>query len=246
MGTYFQRHYSPGEPIEIPSEWSDGTFDDWNRWKQHRLIELRFYNQKHMRIPPYDQTHNAPPRIHLRGDGETISGSSLSSGHMEFKVWLQNKIEEVALGKASPRFLSEQGRESEREEAMEAWESLTRTIHLRFYRRFFDHQDKLLDEQGKANRFRESRHLIMLLEAWEWENKRENIHNQNRVTIETSMGHTLFDEHSPIWKICREAIRVLIGKSFTSEGESASFTSIPGMTFIEELQKRILALSMKK
>ena len=241
MGTYFRKNYSAGERVEIPTEWTDGTFDDWNAWKSHRLITLGFYDQRHMRKHPYDVTKDAPPRIHLRGDGD-FGSSSLTSGHMEFKVWLQNKIEEVALGKASPRFLSEQGRESEREEAMEAWESLTRTLHLRFYRRFFDHQDKLLDEQGKANRFRESRHLIMLLEAWEWENKRENIHNQNRVTIETSMGHTLFDEHSPIWKICREAIRVLIGKSFTSEGESASFTSIPGMTFIEELQKRIFGI----
>ena len=98
MGTYFQRNYSPGERVEIPGDWIDGTFDDWNKWKQHRLITLGFYDQKHMRKPPYNSTHEAPPRIHLRGDGKIISNSSLSSGHMEFKVWLQNKIEEVALG----------------------------------------------------------------------------------------------------------------------------------------------------
>ena len=113
MGTYFGENYSAGERVEIPTEWTDGTFDDWNAWKSHRLITLGFYDQRHMRKHPYDVTKDAPPRIHLRGDGD-FGSSSLTSGHMEFKVWLQNKIEEVALGKASPRFLSEQGRESER------------------------------------------------------------------------------------------------------------------------------------
>ena len=242
MGTYFRRNYSPGERVEIPSDWIDGTFDDWNKWKQHRLITLGFYDQKHMRKPPYNLTHEAPPRIHLRGDGAEISNSSLSSGHMEFKVWLQNKIEEVALGKASPRFLSEQGRESEREKAMEVWEDLSRNWMRRFYNRFFDHKDKLLDEKGKSNRFRESRHLIMLIEAWELENQRENLLSPNRITMETSLGDTPYDQHNPIGRICREAVRVLIGKSFTSEVDSLSFTSIPGMTFIEELQKRIFGI----
>ena len=131
MGTYFRRNYTAGERVEIPKQWTDGTFDDWNAWKSHRLIRLEFYDQRHMRKPPYDKTVRAPPRIHLRGDGN-FGTSSLTSGHMEFKVWLQNKIEEAASGKGSARFLSEQGRESEREEAMDVWDDLTRLLHQQF------------------------------------------------------------------------------------------------------------------
>ena len=108
MGTYFRRNYSVGERVEIPTEWTDGTFDDWNRWKEHRLIQLGFYDQKNMRKPPYHETVREPPRIHLRGDGN-FGTSSLTSGHMEFKVWLKNKIEEAASGKGSARFLSAGG-----------------------------------------------------------------------------------------------------------------------------------------
>ena len=43
MGTYFRRNYTAGERVEIPKQWTDGTFDDWNAWKSHRLIILQFY-----------------------------------------------------------------------------------------------------------------------------------------------------------------------------------------------------------
>ena len=168
MGTYFRRNYTAGERVEIPKQWTDGTFDDWNAWKSHRLIRLEFYDQRHMRKPPYDKTVRAPPRIHLRGDGN-FGTSSLTSGHMEFKVWLQNKIEEAASGKGSARFLSEQGRESEREEAMDVWDDLTRLLHQQFRIRFFEDEGKILDEKGKANKFRFSRHLLLLLKVAAWD-----------------------------------------------------------------------------
>ena len=245
MGTYFRRNYSVGERVEIPTEWTDGTFDDWNAWKAHRLIGLGFYDQKNMRKSPYDETVKAPPRIHLRGDGN-FGTSSLTSGHMEFKVWLQNKIEEAASGKGSARFLSEQGRESEREEAMDVWEDLTRLLHHKFRIRYFEDEDKILDERGKANRFRFSRHLMLLLKIAAWDRPYYSLikfdpwalSNSDKLPLTTE----LLDSLSPVQRICREAIRVLIGKSFTSEVESISFTSVPGMTFIEELQKRIFSI----
>ena len=245
MGMYFQDHYTAGERIEIPTQWTDGTFDDWNAWKSHRLIRLGFYDQRHMRKPPYDETVRAPPRIHLRGDGN-FGKSSLTSGHMEFKVWLQNKIEEAASGKGSARFLSEQGRESEREEAMDVWDDLTRLLHQKFRIRYFEDEDKILNEKGKANNFRFSRHLMLLLKIAAWDRPYVSMirfdpwahPNSDKLPLTTE----LLDSLSPVQRICREAIRVLIGKSFTSEVESMSFTSVPGMTFIEELQKRIFGI----
>ena len=240
-----------GERVEIPTEWTDGTFDDWNRWKEHRLIQLGFYDQKNMRKSPYHETVREPPRIHLRGDGN-FGTSSLTSGHMEFKVWLQNKIEEAASGKGSSRFLSEQGRESEREEAMYVWDDLTRELHRMFRIRYFNedrtwHEDKILDEKGKANHFRESRHLMLLMKIAAWDRPYYSLiydtwahPNSDKLTLTSD----LLDSRSPVERICREAIRVLIRKSFTSDDndESISFTSIPGMTFIEELQKRIFSI----
>ena len=245
MGKYFQENYSAGERVEIPTEWTDGTFDDWNAWKAHRLIGLGFYDQKNMRKSPYDETVKAPPRIHLRGDGN-FGTSSLTSGHMEFKVWLQNKIEEAASGKGSARFLSEQGRESEREEAMDVWEDLTRLLHHKFRIRYFEDEDKILDERGKANRFRFSRHLMLLLKIAAWDRPYYSLikfdpwvhSNSDNLPLTTE----LLDSLSPVERICRETIRVLIRKSFTSEIESISFTTVPGMTFIEGLQKRIFSI----
>ena len=246
MGKYFQGHYTAGERVEIPTEWTDGTFDDWNAWKSHRLTTLGFYDQWHMRKPPYDKTVKAPPRIHLRGDGN-FGTSSLTSGHMEFKVWLQNKIEEAASGKGSARFLSEQGRESEREEAMDVWDDLTRLLHQKFRIRFFEDEDMILDKGSKKySQFRFSRHLMLLLKIAAWDRPYYSLvrydqwahPNSDKLTLTSD----LLDSLSPVEKICREAIRALIGKSFTSEVESISFTSIPGMTFIEELQKRIFTI----
>ena len=245
MGKYFQDHYTAGERVEIPTQWTDGTFDDWNAWKSHRLIRLEFYDQRHMRKPPYDKTVRAPPRIHLRGDGN-FGTSSLTSGHMEFKVWLQNKIEEAASGKGSARFLSEQGRESEREEAMDVWDDLTRLLHQQFRIRFFEDEDKILEEKGKANKFRFSRHLLLLLKVAAWDRPYYSLIKYDPwahpKSDKLALTTELLDSLSPVERICRETIRVLIGKSFTSEVESISFTSIPGMTFIEELQKRIFGI----
>ena len=258
MGTYFRRNYLAGERVEIPTEWkiptraTGGTFDDWNVWKEHRLIRLRFYDQKNMRMPPYHETHKAPPRIHLRGDGD-FDTLSLTSGHMEFKVWLQNKIEEASSGKGSPKFLSEQDRESERENAMDVWDDLTRQLlHRKFHIRYFKDEDKIIDEEGKANRFRYSRHLMMLLKIAAWHRPYSSLvsyypwalPNKGNLFLTLTPGEysQMLDTLSPVERICKEAIRILIGKSITSEVESISFTSIPGMTFIDELQKRIFSI----
>ncbi|MCH2465203.1 MAG: hypothetical protein MK237_04800, partial [Gemmatimonadetes bacterium] len=245
MGTYFRRNYSEGERVEIPEKWTDGTYEDWNVWKAHRLIYLDFYNQKNMRIPPYDETVKAPPRIHLRGDGN-FGTSSLTSGHMEFKTWLQNKIEEAASGKGSPRFLSEQGRESEREDAMKVWKELTQLLHRKFYDRYFVDEDKILDEKGSANHFRESRHLMLLLKIAAWDSPYMELFYHypwaHSDSSELPLTEKVLDSLSPVERICWEAVRVLIRKSITSEVESSSFTSVAGMTFIEELQKRIFGI----
>ena len=90
MGTYFRRNYRQGERLEMPDQFAKGKNREWNKWKERRLQDLEFYDEDNMRLGKYRETDKAPPRIHLRGDGDSISESSLDAGHLEFKVWLQN------------------------------------------------------------------------------------------------------------------------------------------------------------
>ena len=89
---------------------------------------MGFYDKYNMRFGKHKKTEDEPPRIHLRGDGD-FPDAILSDGHLEFKVWLQHKVEEVSAGNCSPRFLAKQGRESERNDAMDKWEKLS-LIHI--------------------------------------------------------------------------------------------------------------------
>jgi hypothetical protein len=242
MGSYFRRNYRKGGRIEIPDEMGPGKNREWNRWKQRRLGELGFYDESGMRFRDYKKTDEAPPRIHLRGDGD-FGQSSLTSDHLEFKVWLQNKVEEAASGKGSSRFLSEQGRESEREKAMEVWEDLTEHLHEMF-------RDRYIEKSKIENsNFRESRHLMLLRKVSAWDRPDLKIISQDPWAHpdagELTLNARLMDSLTPMERICREAIRVLIRNSITSEVNSQSFTFVAGMTFIEDLQKRIYDILME-
>jgi len=110
-------------------EWLPG---EWIDWKDHRLKKLAFYLPS---APPKRayRTSEAPPRLVLRENPYPpyYNGSLKpkpgfpSLGHLEFKIWLQHKIEDVAHGRASPNFLSGQGRTKEEAYAESKWNELT-------------------------------------------------------------------------------------------------------------------------
>ena len=109
IGTYFSRNYREGERLKIPK----GTAKGWIGWKNSKLRRIGFYDKKNNRTKSID---DEPARIRLRED------SDLSDGHFEFKSWIQDKVEQAAAGESSPKFLSKEDRNEEREEALEAAE----------------------------------------------------------------------------------------------------------------------------
>lgn len=64
-------------------------------------------------------------------DEKSPSTTLLSLGHHEFKVWLQYKIEKIAKGEGSARFLAnrKESRGSERTKALDKWDDLTDLIY---------------------------------------------------------------------------------------------------------------------
>ena len=136
IGSYFRRNYEEGMPLQIPSD-NKGS---WNEWKAGKLRKLDYYDSNNMRKDPFDNPEKYPPRIYLRGDATTKLHidwkDKLDPHHFEFKVWLQNKIEEANLGYSSPRVLGKR-RETERARAMETWDELTNQLIDKFREDFF-------------------------------------------------------------------------------------------------------------
>ena len=102
IGSYFSRNYERGKRLSPPK----GTSGGWRRWKSSRLRKIGFYDKNDNRTKSID---DEPARIRLREE------SDLTPGHFEFKTWIQDKVEEAAAGEASPKFLSNEDRNEERE-----------------------------------------------------------------------------------------------------------------------------------
>ena len=115
IGSYFSRNYREGERLKIPR----GTAKGWIGWKNSKLRRIGFYDKKNNRTKSIDEE---PARIRLR------EGAGLSDGHFEFKSWIQDKVEQAAAGESSPKFLSKEDRNEEREEALETWSRIRREI----------------------------------------------------------------------------------------------------------------------
>jgi len=148
----------------------------------------------------------APPRLVLREDAHQNTNvpakpDFLSPGHLEFKFWIQNKIEEVQRGRVSPRFLSGQNRFQEREQAMNKWTELA-TDSRKGIRAFLDKE--LFDDQ----KIDEARHLQLMQKILGRKNPFEGadkldseFHRANNSATTRTFG--LID------KICRELVRIL-------------------------------------
>ena len=241
IGSYFQRNYEEGVPLQIPSN-QQGS---WNEWKAGKLRKLGYYDSNDMRKQPFDNPATHPPRIYLRGDAPIKKfdwKDKLDPHHFEFKVWLQNKIEEANLGYSSPRVLGER-RETERAKAVDTWDDLTAELIDKFRKDFFQ-----LDSINNRKAPHEPRHLLLI---WKYE-ARSRRGYQTRSddswiypNIKYIRNPVPNDSYDLLEKICSEIIRVLIGKSrdIEIEDEASGLKSVqistPGMTFLEHLQKKI-------
>ena len=138
IGSYFSRNYREGEKLKTPR----GTSKGWIGWKNSKLRRIGFYDSKNKRTKSID---DEPARIRLRED------SNLSDGHFEFKSWIQDKVEQAAAGESSPKFLSNEDRNEEREEALDAWARLRWEI------------EKIIDERIiEASNGKEGRQLSVI------------------------------------------------------------------------------------
>ena len=138
IGSYFSRNYREGERLKTPK----GTSKGWIGWKNSKLRNIGFYDNKNNRTKSIDEE---PARIRLRED------SNLSDGHFEFKSWIQDKVEQAAAGESSPKFLSNEDRNEEREEALDAWSKMRGEI------------EKIIDERIiEGSNVKEGRQLSVI------------------------------------------------------------------------------------
>ena len=132
---------------------------DWISWKNHRLRKRGFYNSKNNRTKDVDE---APPRVVLREKSYSpnlkiplkMPGPDFpTSGHLEFKIWLQHKVEQVALGRSSPRVLHEEGRKNDELEARDSMDDLSEMIRGILNEDLLEPKPgkKLVDEQKHIN-----------------------------------------------------------------------------------------------
>ena len=253
IGTYFSRNYEQGERVEIPPDMPDDPFG-W--FLEQPIIKLDRFPRHEVRYSP-DKT---PPRILLREEEDFLSksiedakansssitllqdiygsmpldGRILSPSHHEFKIWLQSKIEKVAKGEGSPKFLAsrEEGGNHERSIALDKWDDLTDIIYELL-------NDKLLMQDGilevrqlkLIDKITERRELE---ESWGYEESYEN---------EEWYGNSTR-------KICQVVVQSLISKSKIIPppiGEKYDVLrkndlleiSLPGITFLDDVSKRI-------
>ncbi len=134
MGSYFRRNYIQGERVNTeltdPEEWGMETWGDWE---------------------PSD-VNKEPPRIFLREKNKFSNSPKLSSGHMEFKEWVQYRVEYASAGERSVRFLSEARGNHDNERADMAWDDISAKIERKFKKKHFN-EDAL--SQPRINIHRE-------------------------------------------------------------------------------------------
>ena len=84
---------------------------------------------------PMMGVNRQPPRIYLREGGHPHSKDPIfqrSKGHMEFKDWIQYKVESASLGETSARVLSENRSNNDNDVAGRAWDDLSKKLAEKF------------------------------------------------------------------------------------------------------------------
>ncbi len=253
-GTYFQRNYSQGERIEFRGlpDWGWEHPDwggakkrkkliantpknlqvpgDWITWKNHRLKKRGFYDSYNNRTHDVEE---APPRVVLR---EKSYSSNLniplkapepdfpSPGHLEFKIWLQHKVEQISQGRSSSRILHQQGRTDDELEAKEAEDNLTEMISD-----ILD-EDLLEPKQPQKKLSDEQKHINLMLKIIGRKTGKTFIADpyfHGRDFDDEQIHHINTGMSAPTFLdiICRQLIKVLIGES-TTKSPSARKSAI--------------------
>ncbi|SVA72095.1 uncharacterized protein METZ01_LOCUS124949 [marine metagenome] len=253
IGSYFSRNYEQGERVEIPPDMPD---DPYGWFLEQPVIQLDRFPLLEVRYSP-DKT---PPRILLREEEDFLSksiedakansspitllqdiygpmqldGRILSPSHHEFKIWLQYKVEKVARGEGSPRFLAsrEEGGNHERGIALDKWDDLTDIVYELL-------NDKLLMQDGIL----EVRQLKLIDKITDRRELEESWGYEESYELEEGYGNSTR-------KICQVVVQSLISKSIIRPppaGEEYDVLrkndsleiSLPGITFLDDASKRI-------
>ena len=253
IGSYFSRNYEQGERVEIPPDMPD---DPYVWFLDQPVIRLGRFPLLEVRYSP-DKT---PPRIRLREEEDFLSksiedakagpspitllqdnygpmqldGRILSPSHHEFKIWLQSKVEKVARGEGSPRFLAsrEEGDNHERSKALDKWDDLTDIVYELL-------NDKLLMQDGIL----EVRQLKLIDKITDRRELEESWGYEESYELEEGYGNSTR-------KICQVVVQSLISKSIIRPppmGEEYDVLrkndlleiSLPGITFLDDASKRI-------
>ena len=126
MGSYFLRNYMKEGGSAFKGQKVDTTkVDVWRR----RPEEPPFRDWSSKKV------NEEPPRIALREERLShpyYPDYKQSKGHMEFKDWIQYKMESASLGEISARFLSENRRNNDNEMAGHAWDQLSDKLAEKF------------------------------------------------------------------------------------------------------------------
>ncbi|SVD20007.1 uncharacterized protein METZ01_LOCUS372861, partial [marine metagenome] len=217
----FSRHYRRGERLEVPEE----CYIDGIKWKNRRLRELGFYDQiYHRRRDRVEQPANYRPRINLREeDRPNKRGVDLDPGHMEFKIWLQHRVELAAAGKGSPRMLQvQQGSVDDKAEAMEKWGELSMKILEVLNKRLLnademDRRKLRLDSKAPIT-------ALLLMDSADRHVRRyghgikitaESEALKDLLTSNTDPEDTLQESFHPIMSLCREVVYALFSNCRT-------------------------------
>ena len=124
IDSYFYRNYRRGEPVDVSCR-DKGSNQSWIGWKNKRLRRKGWQkNGKPFLNRRLKWKSEEPPRRLLREVGKS-GGQAIHPSHMEFKVFLQDRVEKITQGEQSPRLLHRYKEEvTEEEEYIETWKRL--------------------------------------------------------------------------------------------------------------------------
>ena len=220
IDSYFSRNYKRGQRLDIPEE----CYKEGIKWKDRRLRELGFYDSiYHRKRDRVESPDRYRPRVNLREEDRPNNPDvNLDPGHLEFKIWLQHRVELAAAGKGSPRMLQGfKGSTDDRSAAMDKWEELSGKVLEALNKRLLD-ANVLKRRKGKYD----TRAPITALFVMEKADSHVRRYGHG-ITI-TAESENLIDDFSeimdpgttqesfgPIMSLCREVVYALFSNCRT-------------------------------
>ena len=221
IDSYFSRHYQRGERLYVPEE----CYKEGIKWKDRRLRELGFYDSiYHRKRDRVERPESYRPRINLRETERTNNPDvDLDPGHLEFKMWLQHRVELAAAGKGSPRMLQGFSKEvDDRAAAMDKWEELSKEIRKALSKRLLNR-----DEMDKKKLRIDSKGPILALLVMDKVDRYVRRHGHGMtITAESGVPDEFLanlmdtddpaeETFTPIVSLCREVVYALFSNCRT-------------------------------